>query len=172
VTRLEAALAAVLARSHFELGEVELLYRPSPPEAVSGEEAFLAALERLSGAEQARRRVLAGPHRDDLEILWRNGPVGRMASAGERKLLGLALMVAHAELLEERGQRPLALIDDLDAELDRRRVGQVWELLGGERQTIAATSRKGVVNRLPADARWRLEDGFLHALRGAPEQEL
>jgi DNA replication and repair protein RecF len=116
--------------------------------------------------------VLAGPHRDDLEILWRNGPVGRMASAGERKLLGLALMVAHAELLEERGQGPLALIDDLDAELDRRRVGQVWELLGGERQTIAATSRKGVVNRLPADARWRLEDGFLHALRGAPEQEL
>jgi DNA replication and repair protein RecF len=130
---------------------------------VAGEEALLASIEKLARLETARRQVLAGPHRDDLEILWRNGPVGRMASAGERKLLGLAMMVAHAELLEERGGAPLVLIDDLDAELDRERVGQVWDLLGQGRQLIAATSRKSVVNRLAASARWSLGDGFVLA---------
>jgi DNA replication and repair protein RecF len=163
IARLAAALSRVLEESGFGLGPVELRYRPSPAEAVAGEEALLASIEKLARLETARRQVLAGPHRDDLEILWRNGPVGRMASAGERKLLGLAMMVAHAELLEERGGAPLVLIDDLDAELDRERVGQVWDLLGQGRQLIAATSRKSVVNRLAASARWSLGDGFVLA---------
>ncbi len=161
VERLESSLGSVLERSGFELGGVELRYRPSPKEALAGEEAFLEALCRLSRAEITRRQAMVGPHRDELEILWRNGPVGRMASAGERKLLGLALMLAQAELLEERGSAPLVLVDDLDAELDRGRVEEVWVLLSGDRQLVAASSRKGVVNELGADAKWSLEDGFV-----------
>ncbi len=162
--RLEASLAGVLERSGFDLGAVELRYRPSPREAVQGEEAFFEALGALSRVELARRQAMAGPHRDDLEILWRNGPVGRMASAGERKLLGLALMLAHAELLEERETAPLVLVDDLDAELDRDRVEQVWRLLRDHPQLVAASSRKSVVNDLPAGAKWSLSEGFLGGL--------
>lgn len=156
---LEAALAKVLERSDFGLGPVTLRYRPSPPEALDGAESFFEAVGRLTRAEMARRQVLAGPHRDDLEILWRNGPVGRMASAGERKLMGLALMIAQGELLAERGSAPLVLIDDLDAELDESRVHQVWNLLVGSSQLVAATSRKSVVSELSAQARWRLRAG-------------
>lgn len=161
IDRLEAELAKVLEESDLGLGAVRLGYRPSPKRALEGEEGMLEALVGLSAAERRRGIALVGPHRDDLDILWRHGPVGRMASAGERKLLGLALVVAQARLVAERGAQPLFLVDDLDAELDPERVDQVWGVLDEAPQLLAASSRKNVVNGLRATAKWRLEDGIL-----------
>lgn len=164
VEHLEASLNRVLEESDLGLGRVDLDYRPSPSEALDGEDAMVAALESLRSQETARGILLAGPHRDDLEISWRNGPVGQMASAGERKLLGLAWMVAQARLIGERQSRPVMLVDDLDSELDHERVDQVWSLLEGAHQLIAASSRKSVVSRLGASAKWGLSDGALERL--------
>ena len=161
VKRLNQRLNEILDSSDLDLGRVELGYRPSPPEALSGVEELFTALERLTTAELARRKALVGPHRDDLEIVWRNGPVGRMASAGERKLFGLALTMAQSELVGDRHTKPLCLIDDLDAELDHNRLDQVWRLLGGGSQLIATTSRKSAVSKLSAAAKWQLRDGII-----------
>lgn len=164
VEQLERELNAVLKESELGLGEIELDYRPSPRQALDGEEAMVEALERLRSKELERGIPLAGPHRDDVEILWRNGPVGAMASAGERKALGLALMVAQTRLIAERRSQPVVLVDDLDSELDHRRVDQLWELLAGVAQLVAASSRKSVVSRLAAEAEWDLRDGRLERL--------
>lgn len=161
VAHLESVVNRVLEESPLDLGLVELDYRPSPVEALEGEEAMVGALEGLRAKEVARGILLAGPHRDDLEISWRHGPIGSMASAGERKLLGLAFMLAQARLVAERHGEPVVLVDDLDSELDPERVEQVWELLGDERQLVATSSRKSVVNRLDAEAKWGLEGGLL-----------
>lgn len=169
---LEGALEEVLETSELDLGTVELRYRPSPEQALEGADGFYRALERMASRETARRMALAGPHRDDLEILWRNGPVGSMASAGERKALGLALTLAQSNLVAARGTPPLCLVDDLDAELDHRRLEQLWSLLREAPQLIAASSRKSVVNGLAAEGRWRLEDGILAALPDSPESSL
>jgi len=161
VERLERSLETVIEDSELDLGKVELRYRPSPKDALAGEEGMFEALEKLTSSEIRRGIALAGPHRDDLEILWRHGSVGRMASAGERKLLGLALVVAQARLVAERGVAPLFLIDDLDAELDLGRVDEIWKVLGEAPQLIAASSRKDVANRLEATAKWNLDQGIL-----------
>jgi DNA replication and repair protein RecF len=160
-SRMQVALDDVLAKSELNFPEVRLTYRPSPAEAVEGEEGFVAALERVASRERAMRRVLIGPQRDDLAIEWPMGRVGALASAGERKLLGLALLLAHGSLVAERGNAPLFLIDDLDAELDRGRVEQVWKLLSEVSQLLATSSRKGVVSSLESDSKWRLEKGVL-----------
>lgn len=161
VERLQAELDDVLTQSRLGFEDVELRYRPSPREAVNGEQALLDVLERLASRETRRGQVLVGPHRDDLEINWRGHAVGRLASAGERKLLGLVLLVAHARLIGRRHQGPLYLVDDLDAELDRRRVEQAWEVLAEAPQLVATSSRKGVVNDLEAASKWHLERGVL-----------
>lgn len=164
VERLDEALAETLQRSELGVGRVQLRYRPSPAQSLDGVEGLFEALQRLSSRELARRMALAGPHRDDLEILWRHGPVGRMASAGERKALGIAMMLAQSDLVTAHGSAPLCLIDDFDAELDRQRVDQLWSMLGGASQLVAASSRKSVVSELAADTKWRLEDGIVTAM--------
>lgn len=159
IQRLQTELDAVLDESRLGFEGIELRYRPSPREAEHGEAALLEALEGLASREISRGSALVGPHRDDLEINWHARPVGRRASAGERKILGLALLVAHARLIGKRHPGPLYLVDDLDAELDRRRVEQVWEVLVAAPQLVATSSRKGVVRDLAGATKWHLERG-------------
>jgi DNA replication and repair protein RecF len=161
IDRLEAAVARLLEESSLGFRRVELRYRPSPRQALEGEQALFDRLEAMAAQEIRRGATLIGPHRDDLEIVWQGRPVTRIASAGERKLLGLVLLMAEARMIGERHKPPLYLIDDLDAELDRGRVEQIWELLCEAPQMVATSSRKEVVDDLTASAKWSLEKGVL-----------
>lgn len=89
--------------------------------------------------DAAAGRTLVGPHRCDLRVthLAKQQAAGN-CSTGEQKALLLGIILAHAELIaEQRGQRPIMLLDEVAAHLDHvRRAalfarleeggGQVW----------------------------------------------
>ena len=139
--RLAESLTGVLEASPLDLGTVELNYRPSIDPGEGGAEAVLAGLEKARQGERRQRRPLVGPHRDDLEVLWQGRGLRRAASAGEKKLLGLALTAARGRLLEAAGRRPLYLLDDADGDLDRARLEVAWGLFGGSAQLVATSHR-------------------------------
>jgi DNA replication and repair protein RecF len=156
-----AALSVVLARANFAFPPIEIHYRPNPPAALAGEEDLRRALELAAPEELRRRQPLVGPHRDDLVVQWGDSDLRRVASAGERKALGLALLVAQVEVLEAAGRRPTLLLDDADTELDRHALARVWRLLG-ERRVFASSNRAEVWSDLPMEGRFELRDGGLH----------
>ncbi len=144
-------------RSRWPIG----LRRPS---RCPGREALLAALRRPPPA--ARRPSASrcvGPQRDELEIRFGGKPIRQVASAGERKALSLLLTLAQGRVLEQQGRRPLYLLDDLDAELDRERRRKLWRLLApgrrdaapGLRQLQSAGDLAGRRARLPVGLRRR-----------------
>lgn len=163
VARLERAFADVLAASGSRFAGTRLVHRPSPEEGLGGAEALFARLMRSVATERARGLPLLGPHRDDLVLLWREQEIRKLASAGERKLLGLALLAAQARLLTEDRREPLVLLDDADAELDRRALARAWLGFGFLPQILASSNRPEVFEALPIDARWRLDEGRLSA---------
>src|SRR6185436_20582598 len=87
VALVREQLRLVVDRSKLSFPEIDLRYRPSPSTGLEGKERILEALERVSDAERRRRIPLAGPQRDELEILWDGHEIRRVASAGERKAL-------------------------------------------------------------------------------------
>lgn len=159
VERLSAALAELLAESRLDLPPVVLEYRPSPQTERPGAEAILEALEALERRERQRRSPLAGPHREDLVVGWAGHEARRVASGGERKLLGTALAAARGRVLAAAGRQPIYLLDDLDAELDRGRLEAVWSLFQGRGQVLVSSHRPEVWTDLETDSRWRLERG-------------
>jgi DNA replication and repair protein RecF len=77
-----------------------------------------------------------GPHLDDVEILAGERDLRTFGSQGEQRLAVLALLLAEAELVQERrGFAPLLLLDDVLSELDpeRRRI------LAGRLRTFGQT---------------------------------
>ncbi len=78
-------------------------------------------------AEEERRRgvSLVGPHRDDLEISVEDLPARTHASHGQAWSIALALRLATVDLLEQVGDRPVVLLDDVFAELDDHRREQL-----------------------------------------------
>ena len=157
--RLEAALGDVAARVDPRFVGVELRYRPSPAEAVEGKAALYDRLEAAGASESLRRMPLIGPQRDELEVRWRETDAKRIASAGERKALGLLLLAAQGMVLSRSSREPIYLLDDADAELDADAVSRLWRAFDGARQVLASTNRPEVFAGLEIDARWCLEDG-------------
>jgi DNA replication and repair protein RecF len=93
--------------------------------AGSEEEARGALAEEVAALlphERAAGRSLAGPHRDAVEMLVDGRDVANGASSGQARSLLLALALAGLDVYRaESGRSAVALLDDLDSELDEER---------------------------------------------------
>jgi DNA replication and repair protein RecF len=147
----------VLEKQLFGREEVSVEYRSSL--AKHGELNDYEGLitERLAHrvqAELASGHSLVGPHRDDLEITFDGRDLRKFGSAGQQRSALLLLLLANISVFySTRGEYPLFLIDDIDAELDQRRVAQLLEFLDGRTQTIVTTSKNGFIESLGLGAK-------------------
>jgi len=90
-------------------------------------EAFVAAMDRVADDERRRGTTLVGPHRDELELRIGRMPARGYASHGETWSLALALKLGVHDVIEEVGDRPVVLLDDVFAELDETRRARLAE---------------------------------------------
>jgi DNA replication and repair protein RecF len=102
-------------------------YKPSFPGGGEGkvqeiEADFSRALLAAREDELQRRMTVIGPHRDDL-LIFLNGKDGRVyGSQGQQKTAALSLKLAETEyMVEEVGEYPILLLDDIMSELDGER---------------------------------------------------
>ncbi|MGW0020099.1 DNA replication/repair protein RecF [Rhodococcus sp. NPDC003382] len=95
--------------------------RPEPGDRATIEAAFVAALAAARTREIERGVCLVGPHRDELELVLGDQPAKGYASHGESWSYALALRLGAFELLRSDGTDPVLMLDDVFAELDRRR---------------------------------------------------
>ena len=104
--------------------------------------------------ELAAGHSLVGPHRDDLGIVADGHDLARFGSSGQQRsallLLDLAQMLVYHKTFEEY---PLFLVDDVDAELDRKRIETLLDYLEDKPQTIVSTSKRSVGERYRGRAR-------------------
>ena len=85
------------------------------------EAGLLVELAETRQQEIDRRVSLVGPHRDELELMLGQAPAKGYASHGESWSFALALRLGGYELLRGDGVEPVLVLDDVFAELDRRR---------------------------------------------------
>jgi DNA replication and repair protein RecF len=161
---LRDQLALVLADLDLALPEIEITYRPSPSSALQGAEEIFRSLSRLADREIRRGGPLVGSQRDEIEISWGGREIRSVASAGERKVLGLALLAAHGRVLSEAGRAPLVLLDDADAELATPTLAAVWRTFAAAPQILTTSSRPQVWLTVPVDRVWGVEKGTVSAL--------
>ena len=120
-----------------------------------------------AGREDDLRRGMTqvGPHRDDLRLLHGGRSVRAFASAGQQRTMALALrFIAWETLCQALDRRPILLLDDPFAELDRSRVERILAML----RRMEDVQRVLVVPRadeVPPDftalERWTIRDGVI-----------
>jgi DNA replication and repair protein RecF len=146
-----AKLQAALNPSLFQSEQIKVRYKSSLEGKGDLSEYASLLRERLSlrlKNEIAAGYSLVGPHRDDLEILADGYEIARFGSSGQQRsallILDLAQLTVYHQAFEEY---PIFLIDDLDAELDRNRIGILLDYLDGKAQTIVSTSKRSIADR-------------------------
>jgi DNA replication and repair protein RecF len=105
-------------------------------------------------AEISAGYSLIGPHRDELEILFDGRDIRQFGSSGQQRSALIILDLAAISVYHSwHSEFPLFLLDDVDAELDRRRVNQLLEYLEGRTQTFVTTSKESLVEQYSGRAR-------------------
>jgi DNA replication and repair protein RecF len=151
-------------RASFELpdGVVEdVSHDPSRTDSLV--EALLEALADRRSDELDRGVSLVGPHRDDL-VLGLGTPESRLpvkgyASHGESWSFALALRLASYDLLRADGDDPILILDDVFAELDTERRGQLADLVSGAEQVLVTAAVAADVPESLAGVRYAVGNG-------------
>jgi DNA replication and repair protein RecF len=139
-------LNSALERTLFEPAELQIRYASTLESKgdLSDYEALLR--ERLQlrlPAEVAAGRSLVGPHRDDLLIHLEGREMRVYGSSGQQRSALLLLDLAAISVYNSwHDDYPLFLVDDVDAELDERRIKRLLEYLEGRTQTFITTSKR------------------------------
>jgi DNA replication and repair protein RecF len=102
---------------------------------------FIERLVAVRGEEIARGITTVGPHRDELRFLSNGIDLGDYGSRGQVRTALLSLKLAEALWMRERtGQWPVMLLDEIMAELDDHRRGDLLAYLGECEQTLLTTT--------------------------------
>ncbi len=163
LVRLQVAVEEVLGVCDLGFPPIRLRYQCSPRCGEQGAEEIFSELMNAASRERQLQRPLLGPHRDEVRILWDGHGIRRVASAGERKALGLVLLAAQGQLLTGAERPPLYLLDDADTELDPRRLAGLWRFYGESQQLLATSNRPQIWIPLKMGSTWRFENGALGA---------
>jgi DNA replication and repair protein RecF len=159
-----ARINEVLERGLFERREIQIRYVSSldgKGDLNDYESLLSQRLHLRLEAELAAGRALIGPHRDDLEMLLDGHEMRVYGSAGQQRSALLLLDLAAISVYNSKhDDYPLFLIDDVDAELDEKRISGLLEYLEGRTQTFITTSKRrhlqGFLSRANA---YEIEDG-------------
>jgi DNA replication and repair protein RecF len=99
--------------------------------------------------ERRAQRSLVGPHRDAIALTIDGEDAALSASSGQARSLLLALSLAALEVYrQERGEPAVALLDDLDSELDEERTLALCRDVAARGQALVTTAHEGWVRRL------------------------
>jgi DNA replication and repair protein RecF len=167
--RFVERLNSVLEKKLFGREEITIRYASSLEG--KGDLSDYAALlaERLNlrvQAELVAGHSLIGTHRDDLDILFDGYDLRKYGSSGQQRSALLILQIANLSVFYEQNQEyPLFLLDDIDAELDYKRIGQLLEFLQDKTQTFVTTSKESFVEKFGVGAEiFTIENGAAKTL--------
>ena len=127
----------------------------------AAEDALRAALAEVRDSELDRGVCLAGPHRDELELVVRGLPARGYASHGESWSLALALRLASFDLLRAGREDPVLILDDVFAELDAGRRDRLAALVAEAEQVLVTAAVPADVPPLLTGVRFTLSGGEL-----------
>ena len=155
------ALSAALG----EDGGSRIAYRPDHHREDDAPDHIRAALRAAFERDQRRGTTTIGPHRDDVGLTLGDRDLRTYGSAGQQRTAAIALRLLEAETLRAtRGAAPVALYDDVFAELDRGRqerlLGLIRESLPGQ-AIVTAPRESEVPSALLGLGRWRMCRGNL-----------
>ncbi len=102
---------------------------------------LLTQLVQQDEVNQKYGSVLSGPQRMDLKITARGVPAEKHLSRGQKKILAIQLYLEQIRLIFEQTEKlPVVCLDDLDSELDRKRISFILSALGKMNVQVFASS--------------------------------
>ena len=118
--------------------------------------------EKHRAAELDSGLCLTGIHKDDIDIAINHTSARSFASQGQTRTAALSIKLAEREIiLEETGEYPILLLDDVLSELDARRQSFVLNRIAGGQTLITCCEDESITDRTGGHV-ITIKDGIIH----------
>jgi DNA replication and repair protein RecF len=132
---------------------------------------FNELLKKNKEKDRSNERTTTGIHRDDLQFNIHNMPMKKFGSQGQQKSFLIALKLAqYTFLTQNKGFKPLLLLDDIFDKLDDNRVTKLMQMVsnndfGQVFITDTSMSRvKGIFEKISVDVKlFKVTEGNIDA---------
>jgi len=106
---------------------------------------FLVNLRGQLEKDRLRGQTGTGPHKDKINFFFGEIDIKNQASQGEKKIFLVVLKMAETKYLHQKtSKKPVLLLDDLFAKLDRSRGKKILQLIDSDYQTFITTTDNSV----------------------------
>src|ERR671919_181509 len=131
-----------LPKPNGQLGlKIETIVDRSGLDVKEIQDGFRASLSALRSVEIARGVTTIGPHRDEIRFLANDIDLGNYGSRGQVRTALLSLKLAEVNWVRDRtGGGPVILLDEVMAELDLQRRGDLLKYVGETEQVLFTTT--------------------------------
>ena len=138
-----------------------LKYESNIPATSNTEEEFYELLAAAREDDIRNGTTSKGPHRDDFSISADGIDLRRYGSQGQQRTAALSLKLSEIKIIEEeKGEKPILLLDDVLSELDNDRQAMLIKTLGENQMFITTTDIiESVAERLPKGKYFKIVDG-------------
>ncbi len=102
-------------------------------------EAFSKRLQNERSKDKLRGYTHSGAHKDDISFMIGDMDIRAFGSQGQQRTASLSLKLAEAELVAQKGETPVLLLDDVLNELDICRRQRLIDKLSGFQTIITCT---------------------------------
>ena len=140
---------------------LELQYESNIPASDNSEETFYDYLAAAREDDIRTGTTSKGPHRDDIKISADGIDLRRFGSQGQQRTAALSLKLSEIKIIEEeKGEKPILLLDDVLSELDNDRQTMLIRSLGENQLFITTTEiSENVARRLPTGKYFKIVNG-------------
>lgn len=118
--------------------------------------------ELIKDKEKQFGFTMLGPHRDDLIISMNGMDMKAFGSSGQLKAILLLMTLAQMNMFYDVfGEFPVLIFDDVDTELDKRKIKSFLSSLKPGTQIFLSTTNREVNKFLPAAALYNVSKGII-----------
>lgn len=142
-------------------GKENITVKYEPSIDFVNEEDYMKFLMSIRDDDIRNRSTSKGPHRDDFRIEIDGIDIRKFGSQGQQRTAALSLKLSEIKIIEEeKGEKPVLLLDDVLSELDVNRQSFLIKSIESNQMFITDTDiMTGVAKNLPEGKIYKVSDG-------------
>ena len=142
ISEINHILSRLITKLKGEDQTAELVYLPFMKLDDKFKSSCARAYEHNTGSDIKHKMTQLGIHREDMKLILNGKDISAQGSQGENRIAVIALKIAPYFLIEDKGAKPIVILDDVMSELDDNHKKRLLSFIQNELEQVFITTTK------------------------------
>lgn len=144
VNEINSVLSKIITKLKGETEKAELIYLPFVKMDDNFKNSCARVYKQNLESDIKHKATQCGIHREDIKLILNGKSIAEQGSQGENRISVIALKLAPYFLIEEKGKKPVVILDDVLSELDDEHKKRLITFVSKLEQVFITTTKTNI----------------------------